>query len=241
MLREAKAFLAIWHDIDPAMAAEWHRWHSEEHMAERVAIPGFLAGRRYMKLAARDQVCFTLYEGRDLAVFASPAYRARLDAPTPWTRRMAPAFRNLVRGACRRIASAGLEKGDGGALLTTRLEGCLEGAEFAGGVPAAEALVARIAGLDGMVGAHLGICEPEVTERETRERALRSGTAETSFDGVVIVEAYDSAMLEEAAAEIESLIAAAGLGLRPLAAQTYGLAFMLRAPAGPPSQGPWPP
>ena len=122
MYSGSEAFLAIWHDIDPAMAAEWHRWHSQEHMPERVAIPGFLAGRRYMNPAAPRHACFTLYEGRDLAVFASPAYHERLNAPTLWTRSMAPAFRNFMRGACRRVASAGREQSCGGALLTLRLE-----------------------------------------------------------------------------------------------------------------------
>lgn len=222
MLREAKAFLAIWHDIDPAMAADWHRWHSDEHMPERVAIPGFLAGRRYMSPEAPSHACFTLYEGRDLAVFASPAYHERLNAPTPWTRRMAPAFRNLVRGACRRVASAGPAGGYGGALLTLRLEG--SGAEADG----ADALVERTAALDGVVGAQLGICEAAVTSAETSERALRSATAEQAFDGVVVVEAYDPAALGRQAPEIEALVAAAGLGLRPVASQSYELAFMLR-------------
>jgi hypothetical protein len=40
------AFVA-WHGIAAGREAEYERWHSHEHMLERVSIPGFLRGRRY--------------------------------------------------------------------------------------------------------------------------------------------------------------------------------------------------
>lgn len=223
MQSRTRAFLAIWHDIDPAMEPEWHRWHSYEHMPERVGIPGFLAGRRYMADdAARDR-CFTLYEGEDLSVFGSPAYLERLNAPTEWTRRMAPAFRNFTRGACRKVASAGAANGCAGAALTIRLDpdGALDEA-------AATALAERIAGIAGVVGAHIGICDRAVTRTETNERAMRSGTGEQALDGVVVVESYDPAGLEAEAAAIEALVAESGLGFRPGARQCYRLAYLLQ-------------
>lgn len=221
MLQQAQAFLAIWHDIDPAMEAEWHRWHTYEHMPERVGIPGFLAGRRYMSDDAPQHRCFTLYEGESLSVFNSPAYLARLNAPTEWTRAMAPAFRNFMRGACRRVAAAGFEHGYGGAVLTIRLEPDGEAAETV-----ADALVGRIAGLDGVTGACLGLCEQSVTRTETNERALRSATGEQPLDAVVVVESFDPAGLDRQAAAIEAMVS--GAGLRPAARQTYTLAYMLR-------------
>ena len=103
----SKAFLAIWHDFDPALEAEWHRWHTIEHMPERVGVPGFLAGRRYMSRDAVRQRCFTMYESADISVFNSAPYLERLNNPTPWTRAVAPTFKNFTRGACRVAASAG--------------------------------------------------------------------------------------------------------------------------------------
>jgi hypothetical protein len=229
MLSRTRAFLAIWHDIDPAMEAEWHRWHTYEHMAERVGIPGFLAGRRYMSADAKEHRCFTLYEGQDLAVFNSPAYLARLNAPSEWTRATAPAFRNFARGACRRIASAGAEHGYGGSVLTVRLA---RTGEPRTGEPESEAagaaLVERLAAISGVTGAHIGICDPAVTRTETNERALRSATGEQSHDGAVVVEGYDAAALAALGSEIEPMVASAGLGLRPAATQVYTLAYMLR-------------
>lgn len=224
MQTRTAAFLAIWHDIDPAMEAEWHRWHTYEHMPERVGIPGFLAGRRYMNDDAPRHRCFTLYEGENLAVFNSPAYLERLNAPTEWTRAMAPAFRNFTRGACRRVATAGAGHGYAGSVLTIRLEpaGPLNEAACAD-------LVGRLVGGSGATGAHVGVCDPGVTRTETNERALRSATGEQALDAMLVVEAFDHTTLAAAAAEIEAMVAAAGLGLAPVARQTYRLAYLLQA------------
>ena len=66
-----------------------------------------------------------------------------------------------------RVLYAGPEGGTGGALLTLRLDGA--GAEAG----AAAALVEGIAGLDGILGALLGTCAPEVTRTETSEPTSR--------------------------------------------------------------------
>ena len=42
------AFLAIWHDIEAHGEVEYDDWHTREHMPERVEIPGFEAGRRWV-------------------------------------------------------------------------------------------------------------------------------------------------------------------------------------------------
>lgn len=223
MLRQTRAFLAIWHDIDPAMEAEWHRWHTYEHMPERVGVPGFLAGRRYMSDDAPRQRCFTLYEGAELEVFNSPGYLARLNAPSEWTRKVAPAFRDFMRGACRCVATAGKESGYAGFVLTVRLE-----PDGASGGGSAVELVKSLSGMPTVTGAHLGLCDRGVTRTETNERALRSATGEQALDGVVVVEGYDNAVLEASAEEIEARVAAAGLGFRPAFRQTYTLAYMLR-------------
>ena len=93
MLTEAGAFLAIWHDLEEKGKREWERWHTYEHMPERIGIPGFLAGRRFMNDSERDQCCFTIYEGIELSVFKSAPYLERLNNPTPWTRKNAPTFK----------------------------------------------------------------------------------------------------------------------------------------------------
>ena len=38
------AFLAMWHDIEPASWNDYMEWHTREHMPERLSIPGFTVG-----------------------------------------------------------------------------------------------------------------------------------------------------------------------------------------------------
>src|SRR5436305_848016 len=61
---------------------------------------------------------FILYELESEAALTSPAYLERLNHPTPWSRKMMPHHRNMVRGLCRVEASSGTALGL--ALLTVR-------------------------------------------------------------------------------------------------------------------------
>jgi hypothetical protein len=42
-----KGLLTIWSDVDPDYRVEFQKWHTCEHIMERVSIPGFSVGRRY--------------------------------------------------------------------------------------------------------------------------------------------------------------------------------------------------
>lgn len=224
---KSSAFLAIWHDIDPAFEADWHRWHTFEHMPERVGVPGFRAGRRYMSDHVERLRCFTMYEGSDVFVFNAPGYLERLNNPSRWTTRIAPAFQNFMRGACRVIASAG---GDpncpvlGGAVLVVQLGGAPSGEVFM----EARRLTSAIAALDGVVGAHVGLCDRQLTTVETSERKMRTSTREEPFDGVLVIEAYGRAMIAAARPAIDAALADARLGLDVQAAGVYDLAFYIQ-------------
>lgn len=219
----AGAFLAIWHDIDPAGFDEWNRWHTIEHMPERVGIPGFLAGRRYMNTDASTLVCFTMYEGRDLGVFNSLAYLERLNAPTEWTRNVAPAFQNFLRGACKCIASKG--NGIGGDVLTLRYN---RDPQSATSTIDADTLVERACELPGIVAAHVGQCEHAITEVNTNEREMRSATGESRYDAVAIFEAFGRNELTTARANLTAIAASAFDGHVLDGSEVYSLAYLLR-------------
>ena len=55
----ARAFLGIWHNLKPGFEREFDRWHTVEHMPERVGVPGFRVARRYMNWKLASHVCFT--------------------------------------------------------------------------------------------------------------------------------------------------------------------------------------
>ena len=223
MTLKAGAFLAIWHDIDPAGYLEWNRWHTIEHMPERIGIPGFLAGRRYMNPDAPRHVCFTMYEGTDLGVFNSPAYLERLNAPTEWTRAMAPAFRDFLRGACECTATRGT--GIGGEILTLRYN--RDPSSVAGTINAAE-LVKRATQVPGIVAAHVGQCAHVVTEIETNERAMRSATGENRYDAVAIFEAIGPTELTAAREALNEIAADTVSGYVIDGDERYTLAYLLK-------------
>ncbi len=81
--------LMLWTDVDPEHEAEFNRWYNEEHLAERLAVPGFLSGARYeaVKSGPKHLAC---YELEDAAVLESAAYKRVQANPSEWTKRCSP-------------------------------------------------------------------------------------------------------------------------------------------------------
>ncbi len=96
----------MWWDVPPEVRVEWEHWHTHEHMPERLGIPGFLRGTRWVAIS-NEPSYFVLYEARDLKTMTSGAYLDRLNNPTPWSRKMMPHHRNMVRSLCRVRAAFG--------------------------------------------------------------------------------------------------------------------------------------
>jgi hypothetical protein len=101
MAERAHGLLVLWNDVDPAVEVEYEDWHANEHVPERLTVPGILWGRRYGRVGAGAMPRYlTLYGLRDAAVLESEAYRRLLREPTPASRRMRPALRNVCRWVC---------------------------------------------------------------------------------------------------------------------------------------------
>lgn len=217
-----QGFLAIWNEVVAAEEAEWVHWHTVEHMPERVGVPGFLGGRRYIDTTRSPARFFTLYLGEALTTFNGAPYLERLNNPTPWTSRMSPHFRNFLRGACRSVASVG--RGQGGAIATVRV---LPQAGVALDEARVHALAERIGARRGIVGAHVGLADAAVTSVPTRERSMRGATVEPVFHGVVMIEALAMTDLEAALPDIGAEIVAAQCGLVPAETGVFALHFSL--------------
>lgn len=75
---------------------DFEDWYSFEHFPERLAVPGFRRGRRYVEVApepeSRPVEFLSIYETEDVGTLTSEAYLAALDSPTEWTRRVAATF-----------------------------------------------------------------------------------------------------------------------------------------------------
>jgi hypothetical protein len=219
---KGKGFMILWHDIAADQEADYHLWHTREHMPERLSIPGFTRGRRGVNWSLDFQRYLTIYEGEDLEVFSGAAYLERLNNPTPWTQRMSPAFRNFLRVACETVVSEGL--GVGGAVGTYR--GLFSSAGEAGFVHDAPTLARRLMALPGVSAVHLAVARPEHSDIRTAETKLRPEMGERPFEGVVVVEAVGLAELDRLSAPIIEQVWGA---LAEVTAQTYDMAYVLDA------------
>ena len=121
--------LAIWHDVGEAIGDEYEQWYFEEHLPERVGVPGFVAGRRYEAVTGVPRF-LTFYEGINPEVFVSKPYLDRLNDPTPLTARVLRHFRDTNRTICRRTWEAGAIRGAWGVAVRLDRGG---GAEEEGG------------------------------------------------------------------------------------------------------------
>ena len=197
--------VCIWHDLTPEATDEFYQWHNREHMPERVGIPGFLRGRRYIAIAGAPAY-FTLYEAESAELLGGSDYLDRLNAPTEWTRRMMPSFRRVSRSICRVAYSGGV--GQGGFMLTQRFE--LAAADRAATI---ETLRTRqlppLAERKGVAGVHLCLADEAISRIETAERKARADA--TAIPGcIVLIEGTSETDVRDAgeslAAEVRALL-----------------------------------
>ncbi len=186
------AVLAIWNDVAPGGDGEFDHWHSREHVPERVGVPGFLRGRRYVAMTGRPKY-FTLYETETLETLGGGAYVERLNNPTPWTSRVLPLFRNNNRSACRVTLTLG--RGVGGTLATVRL-GPLAAREADLRAWLTATALPALAEQPGVVGAHLCEADLAATRVPTEEKKLRDGEDEVAR-WVVLVESGGLGAIED--------------------------------------------
>lgn len=177
-----KGAMLLWFDVTPESVAEHDHWHTHEHLPERLSIPGFKRGSRWIDARGSPRY-FVMYEVEQAGVLASQPYFERLDHPTPWTAKMMPAYRNMTRGLCTVSASSGL--GVGHAALSIRLAP-------APGAEAAlrrwiETLLPDVSSRPGLVGAHL--FESSLAPRMTAEQQIRGRDA--GVDWALVVTGYD--------------------------------------------------
>ncbi len=185
-----KAALAMWWDVSSDVRGEWEHWHAHEHVPERLSIPGFLRASRWTDDAGGEGV-FVMYELQDHAVLASAPYVARLNAPSPWSTKMMPLHRNMVRTQCQVMHSHGGVTARH--VLTIRCSPA----------PGHEAELHRhlcdlaelVSQRPGIVGLHMLRHEaPKMAS--TTEQKIR-GNADRAADWVIVASGYDLAALRQ--------------------------------------------
>ncbi len=185
------AALAMWWDMAAGERAEFEDWHSHEHFHERMRIAGFRRGSRWASADGGDGF-FVMYELEAYDTLTSPGYLASLNNPTPWSKKMMPHHRNMVRSQCRVAGSHG--GGLGSDMMTLTLSPA----------PGREeelqahllALLARVPRRPGLTAGHLLRTQDPGIAKTTEER-IRGGDAVA--DWIVLACAYDAAALRDLA------------------------------------------
>ena len=88
-MKKGTGLLMVWTDVPADKEAEFNRWYNEEHLAERLGVPGFLSAARYEAVKGGPKH-LAVYELESPAVLQSAAYKKVSSNPTEWTRRSGP-------------------------------------------------------------------------------------------------------------------------------------------------------
>ncbi len=105
--KRGTGLLMVWVDVPADVEEEFNRWYNEEHIAERLSVPGFLSAARYMAVSGGPKY-LAMYELESPAVLESQAYKRVRDNPTEWTKRMSPGVvgTNYVRNVYQQVFPA---------------------------------------------------------------------------------------------------------------------------------------
>ncbi len=87
--KKGSGLLMVWTDVPADKEPDFNRWYNEEHLKERLAVPGFLSGARYEAVKGGPKH-LAVYELESPAVLESAPYKKVQANPTPWTKRCSP-------------------------------------------------------------------------------------------------------------------------------------------------------
>jgi hypothetical protein len=194
--------LAIFNDCRAGREDEFNAWFQGEHLEERLAVPGFLFGRRHEAISGGAGLfVFYLVESPD--VLTSKPYLERLDNPTPMTKRiMSEVFINMNRTVCRRTIRRGAFRG--AYAVTTRFNEA----------PDARALTATLDDLvrdKNIAGGEIWIALESAGMPVSMEEKLRGG--DKKIKGCLMVDTLRQSDAETLGARLSRQFPAAEVGV----------------------------
>jgi hypothetical protein len=190
-------------------------------MPERVGIPGFRRGRRYVAIAGAPEY-FNLYEADSAEVLGGQDYLNRLNAPTEWTRQVVPSFRNVSRSICRVVYTDGV--GQGAFMLTQRFD--VSQRDRSEVVKALrQRLLPPLCDNKGIAGVHLCLADESISKVETAEKKARADTTQVPT-WIILIEGNSSADVGAAGAALsQELQPLLGPADAPILTSVYQLEF----------------
>lgn len=86
-MADATGLITVWLNVAPQHEAELNDWYGREHLAQVVALPGFVRARRYSVDDAPLKY-LAWYETVDASIEAGADFQRLVHEPTAWSRRM---------------------------------------------------------------------------------------------------------------------------------------------------------
>jgi hypothetical protein len=105
--KKGRGLLMVYVDVPAELEEEFNRWYNEEHIPERLSIPGVLNAARYLAVRGGPKY-LACYELAEPEAYFSDTWQHYLNNPTAWSRRMSPTVvgQNFVRNLYRLIYPA---------------------------------------------------------------------------------------------------------------------------------------
>ena len=96
--------LVVMMEVDEGHDEEFNRWYNDEHLPERLEIPGYVSARRF-KLQEGEGVLqyLCIWELEDASPLDSDLYHAQRDRPSKLREAAAPHIRQRARGLYQQI------------------------------------------------------------------------------------------------------------------------------------------
>jgi hypothetical protein len=113
----SKAFLIAALDFSKAPGNEFHEWQDQEHIPERLAVPGFINGQRWVG-AGDPKISVNTYDLENLDVLTSAPYLTfAYENASVRSKRMTGMYMRLMRVAAEQVAPGNEIQPDGAQAL----------------------------------------------------------------------------------------------------------------------------
>jgi hypothetical protein len=92
-------------DIDPEDEEEFHRWYNQQHIPERLEIPGYVSARRFKLEDGSDGMLkyLCIWEMEDVSAMEHDMYKSQSADPTALYERVTKTVKARSRAVYRQI------------------------------------------------------------------------------------------------------------------------------------------
>lgn len=97
--------MVVMMQVDPADEADFNRWYDEEHLRERLEIPGYISARRFKLQEGTDGMLnfLCIWELEDASPLSSEMYQQQRARVTDLHRRANAVIKSRARGIYQQI------------------------------------------------------------------------------------------------------------------------------------------